>query len=117
MIFLRDDADIGVQRIYTDAEVQSFLSTGPFFVASESENDLSADGFDGVHTEEVARIDMVPEPSDPVDELNAGSDDCDGDDGKHAETNADGNGPAPNASGGSGVVYREHRIEQACMGC
>ena len=47
VIFLRDDDCIGVERVYTDAEVKFFLSTGPADVASESVADLAVDGIDG----------------------------------------------------------------------
>ena len=84
VIFLRDDADIGVHRVYTDDEVKGILSTGPFSVASDSESELPADIFDGAHADEFAILEMVPQPS----ELRADSGDCDTDDSKHAETNA-----------------------------
>ena len=47
VIFLRDADCIGVERVYTDAEVKFFLSTGPADVASESVSDLTVDGIDG----------------------------------------------------------------------
>ena len=97
VIFLRDDADIGVYRVYTDDEVKGILSTGPFSVASDSGSELPADVFDGAHADEFAMLEMWPS------ELRADSDDCNADDSKHAETNAGDKGHPSADSGGSGA--------------
>ena len=100
VIFLRDDAEVGVQRVYTDAEVQSFLSTGPFSVASESGIDISADGFyRGVRTQAVAPIDV--EPDAPADDLHTRGGNCNAEDDKHAETDEDDDYPASVADDGA----------------